>query len=136
MFAAPGKVPGSASLFRASETGRVSGGRTQSRSTTPESSNHSDDNNSDDLGSQAGGKARSFDYYNLIVIVPWRRPREIGLVWLWGKLEKNSMFKFFCKFTKCFSKWLSFSGANWESKFTRVSRDLWPRFLEILMLKF
>ncbi len=56
MFATPGKVPGSASLFRASETGRVNAARTQSRSSTPESSNHSDDNNSDDLGSQAGGE--------------------------------------------------------------------------------
>ena len=53
MFAAPGKVPGSASLFRASETVRVNAARAQSRSTTPESSNQSD---SDEHGSQAGGR--------------------------------------------------------------------------------
>ena len=35
MFGTPGKVPGSASLLRASETGRLNSARTQSRSTTP-----------------------------------------------------------------------------------------------------
>ena len=35
MFGTPGKVPGSASLLRASETGRLNPARTQSRSTTP-----------------------------------------------------------------------------------------------------
>jgi hypothetical protein len=42
MFGTPGKVPGSAALLRAAETGRANPGRTQSRSTTPDSI-HSDD---------------------------------------------------------------------------------------------
>jgi hypothetical protein len=44
MFSAPGKVPGSAALLRAAETGRLhpAPARTQSRSSTPDS-NQSDD---------------------------------------------------------------------------------------------
>ena len=65
MFNTHGKVPGSAALLRAAETGRapVAVGRTQSRSTTPDS-NHSGDT-SDDQGTHDGNWLHLNQYHLL-----------------------------------------------------------------------
>ena len=96
MFGNQGKVPGSAALLRASETGRGPVGRTQSRSTTPDS-NHSGDT-SDDQGCHDGKLTLYHSLFFKVVFVGERFLPTFGNA-------TNTSQRFVVK-SWCFNQWI------------------------------